>query len=104
MADKKVYLMIKVRTPFELVAEFHEFWGRESLPIWIKYGAKHINSFTNYVGDPINEIIRLFEFDSIAQWEQWEKYLADDPAGKDLVKRLSKYIVSLERKLLLPVY
>ena len=104
MAEKKVYLMIKVRTPFDLVNEFHEFWGKESLPIWIKHGAKHVGSFVNYVGDPINEIVRLFEFDSVAQWEQWEKFLADSPEGKALVKRLSKYIVSLERKLLYSVY
>jgi hypothetical protein len=96
--------MIRVRTPFERVAEFNEIWGRESLPIWIRHGAKHIGSFTNFVGDPINEIVRLFEFDSVAQWEQWEKYLADDEDGKNLVKRLSKYIVSLERKLLLSIY
>ena len=104
MAEKKVYLMIKVRTPFELVREFHEFWGKESLPIWIKHGAKHIGSFENYVGDPINEIIRLFEFDSIEQWEKWEKFLADSEEGKALVKRLSRYIVSLERKLLVSIY
>jgi hypothetical protein len=96
--------MIKVRTPFDMVEEFNKFWGRESLPIWIRHGAKHIGSFTNFVGDPINEIVRLFEFDSFAQWEQWEKYLADDKEGRNLVKKLSKYIVSLERKLLLSVY
>lgn len=101
---KKVYLMIKVRTPFDLVAEFNEFWGRESLPIWVKHGAKHIGSFVSFVGDPINEITRLFEFDSVAAWEEWEKFLADSEDGKDLVKRLSRYIVSLERKLLTPVY
>ena len=60
--------------------------------------------FANYVGDPINEIIRLFEFDSVEQWEQWEKFLADSEEGKDLVKRLSRYIVSLERKLLVSIY
>jgi hypothetical protein len=104
MSNRKVYLMIKVRTPFELVTEFNEFWRRESLPIWKRHGAKHIGSFTNYVGDPINEVIRLFEFDGIEQWSQWEKFLAEDKEGKELVQRLSKYIVSLERKLLLSIY
>jgi hypothetical protein len=104
VAEKKVYLMIKVRTPFDLVGEFNEFWGRESLPVWIKHGARHIGSFANYVGDPINEIVRLFEFDSVGQWEQWEKFLADSDEGKALVKRLSRYIVSLEKKLLVSVY
>ena len=104
MSAKKVYLMIKVRTPFEMVSEFNEFWGKESLPIWLKHGAKHIGSFANYVGEPINEIIRLFEFDSIEQWNRWEKFLAEDKEGQELVKRLSKYIVSLERNLLFSIY
>jgi hypothetical protein len=96
--------MIKVRTPFDLVSEFNDFWGRESLPVWLKHGARHVGSFANYVGDPVNEIVRLFEFDSVAKWEEWERFLGDSEEGKDLVKRLSKYIVTLERKLLTPVY
>ena len=104
MAGKKVWLMIKVRTPFDLVGEFNDFWGRESLPVWLKHGARHVGSFANYVGDPVNEIVRLFEFDSVAKWEEWERFLGDSEEGKDLVKRLSKYIVTLERKLLTPVY
>ena len=95
---------MKVRTPFDLTDEFNEFWGRESLPIWLRHGAKHVGSFVNYVGDPVNEIVRIFEFDSVAQWEQWEKFLGDSNVGKDPVKRLSHYIVSLERKLLRSVY
>lgn len=104
MAERKIYLMIKVRTPFELVKEFNEFWGKESLPIWLRHGAKHVGSFANYVGDPNNEIIRLFEFDSVSQWEEWEKFLADSEEGKDIRKQLSRYIVSLERKLLVSIY
>ena len=104
MAEKKVYLMMKVTTPNHLIDEFHEFWGKESLPIWLRYGARHIGSFTNYVGGPVNEITRLFEFDSIAQWEQWEKFLLDSEDGKNLLQRLSKYIITVERKLLLSVY
>jgi hypothetical protein len=104
MADKKVWLMIKVRTPFDLVGEFNDFWGRESLPVWLEHGAKHVGSFTNFVGDPVNEIVRLFEFDSVARWEEWERFLGDSQEGKDLVRRLSKYIIKLERKLLTSVY
>lgn len=100
----KVYLMIKVRTPFELVGEFNQVWAKESLPVWIEHGAKHIGSYKNFVGDPVNEIVRLFEFENVAQWEQFEAFLADSSAGKDLVRRLSRYIVSLEKKLLRSIY
>ena len=104
MAEKKIYLMMKVTTPYHLVSEFNEFWGRESLPFWLKHGARHIGSFTNYIGGPLNEIVRLFEFASIAQWEKWEKFLADSEEGKNLLQRLSPYILSIERKLLRSVY
>ena len=104
MAEKKVYLMIRVRTPFDLVNEFNDIWERESLPVWLTHGAKHIGSFINYVGDPVNEIVRLFEFDSISHWQQWEKFLAESEEGRDLVKRLSSYIQSLEKKLLISIY
>jgi len=102
MPDKPIYLMIKVRIHFDLVGEFNEYWARESLPFWEKHGAKHIGSFSNFVGDPINEIIRLFEFESISKWQAWEDFLSSDE-GKNLVKGLSRYIISLERKLLLSV-
>lgn len=104
MGEKKVYLMIRVQVPFDKVSEFNEFWGRESLPNWIKLGAKHIGSFENFVGGPINEIIRLFEFEDIEHWQKWERFLSDTNEGKDILKRLSKYILTLERRLLLPIY
>lgn len=104
MAEKKIYLMIKVRVPFDKVAQFNEFWQKESLPIWLKYGAKHIGSFSNYVGDPVNEVVRLFEFESVEKWTVWEEFLANSESGQKLVERLGEYIVSLERKLLRSVY
>ena len=101
---KKVYLMIKIRVPVESVGEFNEFWRREALPIWIKHGIKHIGSFTNFIGDPMNEIIRLFEFDSIDQWEQWERFLIESEEGQNLFKGVSHFMLSTEKKLLLPAY
>jgi hypothetical protein len=59
------------------------------------------------VGDPINEIIRLFEFDSIAQWQQMEEFIAqskESKEGRSLVKELSRFIISLEEKLLISIY
>lgn len=104
MPERKVYLLIKVRVPFDSVAEFNEYWAKESLPFWQKYGARHIGSFVNFVGDPINEIIRLFEFDNMLKWQQYEEFLSEAEEGRDLVKGLSRFIVSLERKLLFSAY
>ena len=104
MANKKVCLLLNVKAHRELMEEFHEVWGNESLPMWAKHGARHLGSYISYVGDPINEIHRIFEFDSLAEFEQWEEYLKDSEEGKALKGRLSKYIISVERKLWHSIY
>ncbi len=105
MATKRAYLMIKVKVHFGMVGEFNEFWGRESLPIWEKHGAKHIGSFMMRAGGPINEIIRLFEFESLSHWQQMEDFLVETEEGRTLVKKLNeRFIISLEKKLLKSVY
>jgi len=105
MPSKSVYLMIKVRVPPHKVREFNEFWGRESLPVWLRHGAKHIGSFTQRAGGPINEIIRLFEFESLAQWEQMEDFLVDSEEGRNLAGKLDQgFVISLEKSLLRSIY
>ena len=100
----KVYLMIKVTVPFNLVAEFHEYWGKESLPFWEKFGVKHIGSFTNYIGDATNEIIRIFEYKSFSHYEKWQKYCLESEDMKPIQQNLKRFITKLERKILLSVY
>jgi hypothetical protein len=77
------------------LGEFNEFVEGISLLVWIKHGAKHIGSFVNYVGDPINEIVRLFEFEVLNNGAVGE--ISAIPRRKDLV-RAFRYIVSLEKK------
>jgi len=102
---KKVYEIIKVTVPFDKVAEFNEYWAREALPIWVKHGVRHIGSFLNYVGDPTNEIMRFFEFDSISHWEQWEEFTdSDSEEARSLFEGISQYITSVEKKLLLSAF
>ncbi len=105
MASKSVYLMIKVKVPIHKVREFNEFWGKESLPVWLRHGAKHIGSFTHRAGGPINEIIRLFEFESLSQWQQMEDFLVDTEEGRNLAKKLDQgFVIHLEKSLLTSIY
>ncbi len=104
MQQRKVYLLLKVTVPYVMVNEFHEYWGSKALPVWIKHGVRHIGSFTNYIGDPINEINRLFEFDSIVHFEEWDRWLTESDEGRALSKVNSRFITSLERRLWLSVY
>jgi len=105
MAEKKIYLMIKVTVHSGMVNEFNEFWGRESLPLWKEHGAKHLFSFTTLAGGPINEIIRLFEFESISKWHEMEEFISGTEKGRELAKRLDRdFIISLEKRLLTSIY
>jgi hypothetical protein len=100
----KVYLMIKVTVPFDKVAEFNEYFGKHSLPLWEKFGAKHIGSFSNYIGDATNEIIRIFEYENFSHYEKWQKYALESQDMKPIQENLKRFIVKLERKILLSVY
>ncbi len=104
MANNKIYLMLKVRVNFEQVDEFNKIWGKQALPVWEQHGAKHIGTFRNYVGDTINEMIRLFEFNNILDFHKWQEWTENTEEGQNLKKGHSGPIITLERKLLTSVY
>ncbi len=105
MPSESVYLMIKAKVHLHKIREFNEIWGRESLPVWLSHGAKHIGSFTPRAGGPINEIIRLFEFESLSHWERMEDFLVDTEEGRNLARKLDQgFVISLEKSLLRSIY
>ncbi len=99
--DQRVFLMVTITVANK--REFNIFWERESLPHWLRY-AKHIGSFTYdpYVGGPSNQIVRLFEYESLDKWVEWEKWLHQTAEGKDLLGRLAKFNIVAEPRLLAP--
>ena len=104
MSEKKVYLLLKVSIDRRQLAEFNEYWARESLPYWLERGAKHVGSFVNYVGEHTNEILRIFEFDGVPHWEQFEESLRESERGRNLLKGLSRFNYTLKRNLLRAIY
>ena len=98
--SEKILHMTKITT--QDVRAFNIWWAKESLPHWIKHGAKHIGSYVYKVGGPTNVIIRLFEWESLAQWEEWNKWLFGSQEGKDLLARIAKFGVLTEASLLIP--
>ncbi len=101
---EKVYLLLRVNIAPQLVREFNEYWAREALPFWLKHGARHIGSFLNYAGGSTNEIIRLFEFDNISHWAQFEEIVAETEEGQDLRGRFASFNLIIERRLLRTIY
>ena len=64
--------MIKVNVTWNIIDEFNEYWARENLPLLEEHGARHIGSYVNLVGGPLNEIVRLFEFEDLSHWERFK--------------------------------
>ena len=96
-----IYLHITVRTVPGKTGEFHRFWSTRSLPIWEKYGAKHIGSWETSIGESF-EIVRLFAFDDLTHFERFNKFLSQDKDGRKLVRELAPYMVSVTQKILRP--
>ena len=110
MPQKKVLLMIKVNVMWNLIDEFNEYWARENLPLLEEHGARHIGSYVNLVGGPLNEIVRLFEFEDLSHWEKFNTWLFGRKAQDNQNERTispdkpKRYVTSMEEKLLLSIY
>jgi hypothetical protein len=109
--SKKVLLEVKVMVHWKLLDEFHEYWQTKNLPQWEAHGAKHIGSYVNLVGGgPLNQILRLFEFEDLSKWERFNDWLFGDKFQEATKGRtvppdeLMKYITSVEQKLYVSVY
>lgn len=101
ITDEKIYLMVTITT--EDTRAFNDFWIKESLPYWEKFGARHVGSFVNWVGGPIfsdDEIIRIFEFENFDHYGRWEDWLHGSEEGQELLKKLGQYKYKSQRRLL----
>lgn len=107
---RKIYLMHRLSVPSDLVDEFSQYWKEHTLPVWEQQGAKLLAAGRTTVGGPENEIVRLYEFESLfawqkrqeAQWDLWEK---EEGKGRTSPpKRYLKYVTTLEQRLFRAMY
>lgn len=86
-------------------AAFNDHWYKEELPHLQKHGAKLISVFKNYVGGSNCEAFRLFEFDSVQSWQDFESKRETTPERRQHRDNLvSRFGVTVERKLFKPIY
>ncbi len=109
MAQKKILVMVKVTVDTELMDEFNKHWGEELLPYWDAHGAHHLGSYTNLVGGPANEIVRLFEFDDISRWFSFHLWFFRDrfeavDEKEARPKKPTRYVTNVEERLLVSIY
>ncbi len=102
MQDTRVFMLLTV-TVGSNRREFNAAWTKESLPHWEKY-CRHIGSFTTnpYAGGPTNQIVRLFEFESLDHWTAWQKWLHFTDEGAALLGSLARFNIVVEAKLMAP--
>ena len=98
-----IYLQATVDVVPGKMDEFHEFWSKTSLPLWEKYGAKHIGSWSTAIGKA-NEITRLFAFESLAHYEKFQAFLFKDEEGRKLQQEIFQYLAGSTFKFLVPAY
>ncbi len=107
MAGKRVLMMTKVNAKWSSLEEFNKYWEKENLPFWVQNGAKHIGSFVNYLGEPKNQIIRLFEFDDLSQWDRFmqiREKMFDSRQGREGLKKTVEFLESIEETVWVSVY
>ncbi|MFT4266172.1 MAG: hypothetical protein QM586_02945 [Xenophilus sp.] len=102
MQDTRVFMLLTVTVGANR-REFNAAWTKESLPYWERY-CRHIGSFTAnpYAGGPSNQIVRLFEFESLERWTEWQKWLHFTPEGTALRTSLARFDIVVEAKLMAP--
>ena len=107
MAGKRVLMMTKVNAIWSSLEEFNKHWEKENLPFWLEQGAKHIGSFVNYLGGPKSQIIRLFEFDDLSQWDRFmelREKMFDSEQGRQGLQKTLEFVESIEETVWISVY
>ena len=95
MPERKVLLITEVTPIWSTMDEFNLMWEENILPYWQENGATHIGSYTNYLGDGKNKTIRLFHFDSLADFDAFmetREAMFDTDAGRESLGALYPYM------------
>jgi hypothetical protein len=107
MAGKRVLMVTKVSAVWSSLDEFNKYWEKENLPFWLEHGAKHVGSFVNYLGEPKNQIIRLFEFDDLSQWDRFmelREEMFDSEQGRQGLQKTLQFVESIEETVWISVH
>lgn len=80
----------------------YDVWLRDSLPVWKKYGIKHVGSWETMIGKS-NEVVRLFGYEDLAHFERWRKVLNEDEDVAKTHRAAWPNLAHVERKILIPI-
>lgn len=96
IVEMRTYTLKPLRT-----AEFLQLYERAALPLQLKYLGHLIGFYVSEVG-PLNQVVHLWGFDSLAQRESRRRQMEEDPGWapyRDALRELD-VIVAQESKML----
>ena len=99
IVEQRTYTLKPLRT-----RDFLALYEREALPLQKKYLGHLVGFFVSEVG-PLNQVVHLWAFDSLAERERRRKAMEEDPLWPGYVDALRELDVILEQetKMLRPV-
>jgi hypothetical protein len=81
--------------------EWLAFYGQHGLPIQQRLLGRLIGFFTSEIG-PLNLVVHLWAYDSLAHREEARANLAKDPAWQAYLKDAPKVLQQMENRILVP--
>jgi hypothetical protein len=81
--------------------EYLALYERAALPLQLKYLGHLVGFFTSEIG-PLNQVVHLWRYDSLADRETRRARMNADPEWRAYVKSIAGMFVSQESKILNP--
>jgi hypothetical protein len=81
--------------------EYLALYERAALPLQLKYLGHLVGFFTSEIG-PLNQVVHLWRYDSLADREARRARMNADPEWRAYVKSIAGMFVSQESKILNP--
>jgi hypothetical protein len=92
IVEQRTYTIKPLRT-----ADFLELYERAALPLQKKYLGHLVGFFVSEIG-PLNQVVHLWAFDSLAERERRRKLMAEDAEWPFYIKELRALDIILEQE------
>ncbi|MCM5572188.1 NIPSNAP family protein [Burkholderiaceae bacterium FT117] len=82
--------------------EFLKIYGEQGLPIQKRYLGEPFGWFVSHDIGPLNQVVHMWKYESLADREQRRAGLAADPDWQAYLAKASPLLASMENKILRP--
>ncbi|MFO1322292.1 MAG: NIPSNAP family protein [Burkholderiales bacterium] len=82
--------------------EYLRLYETEAYPLQLKYLGHNLGWYTSHDIGPLNQVVHLWGFDSLADREARRSAMAKDPAWAAFIEKAMPLLDSMENKILRP--